>query len=175
MTLSGKQNADFLRLYHSVQGRIYSFILAVVHNRNDADEIFQETAVILWEQFDQFREGGSFGAWAIGIAKNKVMEYLRANKKLKMVFDDQFYHRISEIAQDRPVSGDGKIDTLNHCIGKLKENDRKLLTMRFRKNIAIKQIAVATGRSANSLYKTMTRILVLLRKCMRQTTIMDSR
>ncbi|MBL7215512.1 MAG: hypothetical protein ISS71_07515 [Phycisphaerae bacterium] len=70
---------NFFDYTASIQAKLYLFILGAVYNRSDADELFQETAVVLWGRFDKYREDSCFCAWAISIAKNKVLEYLRKN------------------------------------------------------------------------------------------------
>jgi DNA-directed RNA polymerase specialized sigma24 family protein len=52
---------------------------------------------------------------------------------------------------------------------KLKSSDQKLLQLRFDKSYSIQRIAQLTGRSRHGLYKTMARILGLVRECMQRT------
>ena len=160
-------NARFLRLYTNIQSKLYFYVLAVIHNRQDADDIFQETVVTLWDNFDKYQEGTSFGAWAIGIAKNKVFDYLRENKKTKKLFDDSIYSQLSELAEDKQDDFVDRQETLTSCIKKLKPSDDKLLTLRYHKSASMRQMSQMTGRSCDSLYKSMARIISQLRKCMK--------
>ena len=159
------KNARFLRLYTKVQAKLYSYILAVVHNRSDAEELFQETAVILWDSFDKYDEQYSFNAWAIGIAKNKIFEYLRENKKTKKIFSDVVYKELANIAEQDTEDITERLENVKHCFGKLNMSDRKLLMAKFFQDNSVRQISQLTGRSTNSLYKSFTRIIVQLRKC----------
>lgn len=158
-------NARFLLLYTQIQSRLYAFVLAVVHNRSDADEIFQETVLILWNKFETYREGEDFGAWAIGIAKNKVFEYLRHHRKKQQVFQETFYQQLSEQASRRSDDYPERMDLLKQCVQTLREKDQALLMMRYNQNLPIRTMSEATGRSCDSLYKAMTRIMVVLRQC----------
>ena len=60
----------------SSQSRIYAYILMLVHNHNDAEDLLQETASILWEKFDEYIPEKSFAAWAVGIARNKIYNFI---------------------------------------------------------------------------------------------------
>lgn len=173
MSSNSSQHARFLRMYASVQTRLFAFILSVIHNRNDADELFQETSVILWEQFEHYREESSFAAWAIGIAKNKVLEYLRANQRSKKIFPDQFYQKIAEVSEKSPDDIPQRISALKSCLEKLKVSDQKLIALRFHKKIPIKMLSQLTGRSTDSLYKTLSRILHLLKGCIERKVILQ--
>ena len=156
----------FFRLYNSIQMRLYTYLLTVVHNRVDAEDLLQETAIFLWEKFDQFEEGTSFGAWAIRIAQYKALEFIRRNKKTRMVFDDDFYEKVSLCSPQSSSDVSEREEALRSCIKKLPEKYKTLLAMRYKKSIPIKRISNLMGRSANGLYQTFSKIISSLRSCM---------
>ena len=141
----------------------------MVHNRDDADELLQETAAIMWERFDQFKEGTNFGAWAIKIAKNKSYEHLRRNKNTKVLLNENFYEIISKVAEKSSEDITVRLQTLNDCMTKLSATSQRLLRLRYRKGLSIKDISQTTGRSCSALYKNFASILRLLRICIQKT------
>ena len=169
------KNARFLRLYTQVQARLYSYILGVVHNRSDADELFQETAVILWDSFEKYDGRHYFGSWAIGVARNKIFEYLRENKKTKKIFSDAVYKEIADIAERSPDDISDRMEHVSHCIGKLKDSDQKLMISKYFNNNSVRQISQMTGRSTNSLYKSFSRIIIQLRRCITRQMVAGDR
>jgi RNA polymerase sigma-70 factor, ECF subfamily len=176
MTADYSKNSHFFKLYNSVQVRLYSYLLTVVHNSSDAEDLLQETATVLLENFEQFQEGTSFGAWAIAIAKNKSLEFLRKNKKTRMIFDDSFYEELSCYAEQKSKETSHRSEALQFCSEKLSEKNRNLLSMRFRKDISIKKISQMTGCSLDSLYHRFSTIIRSLRQCMEQyITSLDAR
>ena len=46
--------AQFLRLFLSSERELFRYVAALVANVDDAEEIVQQTAVVLWEKFDQY-------------------------------------------------------------------------------------------------------------------------
>ncbi len=174
MTNNYSRNSRFFKLYNSVQVRLYSYLLTVVHNANDAEDLLQETATILLEKFDQFEEGTSFGAWAITIARNKSLEFLRKNRNTRMIFDDRFYDEVSRYAEKKSKEASRRSEALQFCLEKLSEKNKTLLSMRFKKDISIKKISQTTGRSLDSLYHSYSNIIKALRGCMeRYGTLLD--
>jgi RNA polymerase sigma-70 factor (ECF subfamily) len=159
------KKSHFFGLYNSVQSRIYAYLLTIVHSRDDAEEVLQETAIILWEKFDTYQLGTNFGVWAVQIARFKALEYLRKHKS-RMFFDEAFYNAISDQAEESSSDVDGRSEALRFCIKKIPENNLKLLAMRYKKDISIKRISQLTGRSANGLYQSFSKILSALRNCM---------
>lgn len=168
MKKESQKHIRFFQYYNSVHTSLFSFLLILVHNKADAEELLQETAAVLWEKFDTFQEGTNFGAWAIQIAKFKAMEFLRSNKRTRMIFEDAVYLAISEEAEKAsPEMGD-YVQALNHCLGHLVERDHKLLLLRYRKNLSVKRVAQMIGRSRSGLYQSYSRIFELLRTCIQK-------
>ncbi len=62
----------FVSQFTVAHRRIYAFILTLLPNRSEADEVMQETSLVLWRQFDQFDPQRDFVRWACGVALNQV-------------------------------------------------------------------------------------------------------
>ncbi|MGE4286862.1 MAG: sigma-70 family RNA polymerase sigma factor [Phycisphaerae bacterium] len=159
---------EFVELYESVRLRLYAFLLASLRNRNDADELHQEVGMVLWENFDRYDPTYDFGAWTFGIARNKIREYMRARGKMALIGED-FYDQLAVFAQTGDDDSDLRLEALAGCVKKLNMGDRKLLLMRYKREFKVSRISEITGRSENGLYKSLARIVMLLRSCMRST------
>src|SRR3990172_1278129 len=90
---------EFLRLFSVHSQRIYEFILMLVIRRADADEIFQETCLVLWNKFDSYEPSGSFYAWACKIAYLKILALRRANRRLHL-----FSEEVLDILADKALA-----------------------------------------------------------------------
>lgn len=163
------KNILFFRLYNAIQSRLYAFLLMMVHNETDAEDLMQETSAILWEKFDEFQEGSNFKAWAFAIAKNRACLFLRQHQKSRLLFMDELYQQIPSVAEQILDHQGERITAMKECIKKLSENDREILRMRYSHNNAPRTVSQLTGRSLNGLYKSLTRIHTLLRACIMRT------
>jgi RNA polymerase sigma-70 factor (ECF subfamily) len=159
----------FFRLYTSIQSRLYAYILTMVHNEHDAEELLQETAIYLWEQFDQYEEGTNFWAWAACVAKFRVLDFHKKNRKTRPLFENSVYQQLFEIAATTSEDSVERSRALKACLDKLGAPEQKLLSLRFHDNFSVQRIAQVTGRSRHGLYKTISRILGLVRDCMTRT------
>lgn len=160
-------NSRFLRLFTSSNDRIYAYIVASVHSRVDADEIMQETAVVMWRRLDVF-EGGNFAAWGIGIARNLILRFYRENKKNRAMFDNTVLDAIEDIAAKKTSEMNDRVDYLRSCVRKLKPSDRKLLKLKYDRNTKIKEISDLVGASVATMYRSFARIHILLQECIRK-------
>ena len=69
-------NTDyFVRQLMKHRKRIYAFILTLVGNSSDADDIMQDTAALMWQKYHQSEEIMDFAALGLQIAHFKVLEF----------------------------------------------------------------------------------------------------
>ena len=52
----------FVRLLGQNQRRLFLYVMSMVPNWNDAEEIIQETNLVLWREFARFQPGTNFAA-----------------------------------------------------------------------------------------------------------------
>jgi RNA polymerase sigma-70 factor, ECF subfamily len=62
------------------QHRIFAYIVTLVANRDDAEDIFQDACLVLWEKWKEYDSRRSFFGWACGVAHNKVRNKLRTSQ-----------------------------------------------------------------------------------------------
>ena len=166
-------NKRFFELYGQCQTRILSFLFVMVHNEADAEDLLQDTAATMLEKFDTYEEGKNFTAWAITIAKNKAINFLKKNAKSRPYLNNDVYNRILELElrEDEQISD--RADALDQCLKKLNIADQEILRMRYFKEYSMKKIAEILGRSKTGLYHSMTRIHNLLYRCVKRTMTIE--
>jgi len=165
------KSVQFFRFYNGAQKRVYAYLLMMVHNHNDAEDLLQETASILWEQYDQFDKRGSFAAWAIGIARNKALDFLKHKRTSRPMFSDAFYEDISKFAETESKNTDRRLSALRNCLKRLSAENQKLIHLRFEKGIAVKKISQMSEYSADAIYKKISRIYSSLYHCINRTLV----
>lgn len=72
---------EFLRLFEPVQKNIFFLILSIVRNRDDADDVFQDTALKAYTSFKKLRDKRKFNAWVSKIAVSASYDYLKKRKQ----------------------------------------------------------------------------------------------
>ena len=165
----GQKDEHFLRLLMGNQQNIYAFILAMVHNRNDADDILQETITIMWRVFDDYQPGTSFVAWGISIARNVVLKFFEKNRHSKLKFSSDIEKELDSITLKTLKSGENRIDALRNCLKKLDLPNLGLIRLHYEEGKSIKQIAIERGISPHTMYRVMGRIHKLLQQCIHKT------
>ncbi|MEM9704058.1 MAG: sigma factor, partial [Planctomycetota bacterium] len=76
-----REQARFIELFAGARLAIRRTLLTYLGHAEDADDLLQETGVVLWERFDEFEQNRSFASWACGIAANKARMLLRDRRR----------------------------------------------------------------------------------------------
>ena len=144
MTESGRTE-EFTRLLAKHQSRIYSYIYTIMPNSADADEVFQETSVVLWRKFDEYRPDTNFFQWAARIAYFKVLSYRKKQQRSRLIGSDEF---VELVAKEMDLYADQLLDrerALANCIAKLRDKDRDLINRRYAPGGTVKVVAKQLG------------------------------
>jgi RNA polymerase sigma-70 factor (ECF subfamily) len=167
MSDSSKTN-EFLRLLMANQRRIYAFILTMVPNHGDAEDLFQETVLLMWSKFDSFTQGTSFLAWGCTIARYQILSVRKRHATRGVLFSRAAVELLHHESQRFLEQTDARMQALRHCLDKLAPKDYELIRLRYRDEVAIKSIAELMGRSVQSIYKRIVRIHDGLLRCVRR-------
>ena len=57
---------EFVGLLMGSQQRVFSYILTLLPNVADAQDVLQETSIVLWRRLAEYEPGTDFTAWASG-------------------------------------------------------------------------------------------------------------
>ncbi len=168
--MSSDHDLQFVALFVKHQRRIYGYILTVVPDCNEADDLFQQTSLILWEKSKEFRPDGDFVRWACGIAFNVIRNYRTKKRRDRHCFSDEMVARLAEVRAQKSDWLDGAISVLGMCIEELDTFDRRLLTLCYDGMQSIRKVSEDLGRTENSVYQRLHRIRAKLFECIQRKT-----
>jgi len=163
----------FVRLLTQHERQVYAYILRLVVNWNDADEILQETNIRLWEEFERFEPGTNFAAWAIRVAHYQVLTWRKRRDRSRLVFDDDVLARVAAANADEPAEDSRRL-ALAECLGRLPERNRDLLLRCYADRATIRGVAEDLRRSTEAVYKSLQRIRMALHDCIERRLAMES-
>lgn len=147
------------------QRQIFSYIYALVPNRYDAEDLLQETSVVICEKFHEFEEGTDFVAWACQIAYWRVRYSRQKFARSKIIFDQAIVDALAQTAGDLAAEIDDRHVALGHCLQKLHTRDRELLLTRYEPGCGVEEAARKSGRTLQTAYKALARLRKLLLDC----------
>ena len=149
----------FTRLLKENQSRIHMYIRVFVPNWADADDILQETAMVMWRKFDTYVMGSDFAVWGIRIARNFVMKLNQRRFDKRIKFSSEIVRLLQESAvMDLDQRDDYRTQAIQQSLARLSEADAELLALKYERGYTVVKIAQKTGRPLQGLYKAMARI-----------------
>jgi len=176
MTQENEKTSDFLnarspfvKLLTANHARIYAYIISMVPNDSDADDIMQETAAVMWKNFHKFEPGTNFVSWAVTIAKYQILNYRKQNKRSRLCLSEEAYDLlISETEKVQEQSQD-RLQALRNCLNKLSDKDQQFIRMRYYDGSSARLVAQKVGASIDAVYRYTARLNDWLLNCVRRT------
>ena len=78
-----------------LQTRLYAYILTLLADRTAADDVLQETNLVLYRKAREFAEGADFEPWAFSIARTQCLAFWKLRGRDRLVLGDDAIDRIA--------------------------------------------------------------------------------
>jgi RNA polymerase sigma-70 factor (ECF subfamily) len=156
---------EFLRLFLRHQADVKAFIGSLIRDRHTRDDVFQEVALILWQEFARYDRKRSFGAWARGIAANKVMQRWEKTGRLPIPWSPKAIQAMLDAYERTEATESARAEALQECMEHLPEKSRRLLRLRYDQALKLGEIAERLGATLDAVHKALSRIRLRLYHC----------
>lgn len=159
----------FIRDLLDCQGRLYGYILSALADVNEAEDVLQETNVVIWRKADEAQVADNFTAWACRVAQFQVLAHLQRRRRDRHAFDGGLIAQLADesIRQDAPLNP--RRAALQICLEKLPAPQRTLITQRYADGTSVGQMASERKRPVATISQTLYRIRLTLMECVRRT------
>ena len=164
-TVGGGDPERFVRLFVEGQREILRYILSLVPDVEDAQDILQETAVDLWRKFDRYDPAFAFAPWACGFAFRRVLKHREQQARRVKSLSIESLNLIAAERSEKDGLLEDRRRALERCLQKLRDDDRLVVEHRYSRQMSVAQIAGTTGRNTSALYKALERIRRQLLEC----------
>ena len=127
-------NADFVALLATCQRPIFLYAMSLLGNVDDAEEVVQESGLVLWKKFQEFQPGTDFIRWACQIARYQSLKVRARRFRGPQVFSNEFLAMIATASEEKTQAElESRRQALSQCLQELKAADRELIARRTRK------------------------------------------
>jgi len=164
---------EFMGLFLRHERKLFRYIVTLLSSTSDAEDVLQETALLLWRKFDEYERGTNFHAWACRTAQLKVFEHRRKNRHVVSVLDPDVLEQLASDSIQKAGQLEARLGALETCLEKLRQTDRELIRQRYARGKSGIDVAASLGRPANSVYQSLGRIRRALLECMNRTLAAD--
>ncbi|MFK7789130.1 MAG: sigma-70 family RNA polymerase sigma factor [Phycisphaeraceae bacterium] len=152
-------------LWMQAQPTVEAYLNSLIRNRATAEDVLQQVALTVTEKFDTFDHDRSFTGWAMGIARNKTLQYFGKASSDRHRFSNDLLLQLSETHERLSEQAKDQRDALALCLDKLPPKSKALLERRYVQDLKPGKIADTLGLSANAVRLSLHRIRKALQTC----------
>ena len=131
---------------------------ALLHDRTEAEDAFQEAALRAWRRLGNLRAGARFQPWFVGIVANQCREVRRGRWW-------QFI-RVPQVTPTEPVDEIAtwlEGEDLRRAVARLPYDQRVAVLLHFHLDMPLTEVALALGISQSGVKTRINRALKRLR------------
>ncbi len=165
----------FVQLLASHQHRLRAYLLATVGSDQTADDLLQDTNLVLWNKREEFDHSRPFFPWACGIAYVEVMRSRRRVSTDRLCFDAALLENISSEFVKQADLLDDREEALRKCLDRLNPDERQLIQARYSDDWSVEDLAAKTRRPSKTIYGALRRIRESLYQCIERTISLSHR
>jgi len=155
----------FALLWVRSQGTVSAYVFGVVRSPHDAEDVLSEVAIAAVEHFDSYDPQRSFTGWVLGIARHRVLHYLRTTRRDRHVFSPDALESIAHACEEAHDTQDDRRAALHRCVDELGDDHQRLIEMRYGQSMKPAEIADSLGLARGAVRQKLLRIRQILADC----------
>lgn len=153
---------------------IRGFILTLISNKDEADDILHEVYLVVMDKSDDFELGTRFLSWVFTISRFTIMDQVKRRSTRRMVpLGQDVIELLAEAAPDQTY-GDDYIKALHYCVDALAPAAKRVIRLRYNEGFKPSKIAENLGLSPATVYVSLSKARTLLRECVSRRLRMRS-
>ncbi len=140
----------FNKIVQRYRGQIYGFIFRMVKNREEAEDLVQETFIKAYRALGSFNTEYAFSTWLYKIATNNCIDHFRKRRLKTYSLDKPIQSKDGELARDFPDTAQGpetglisreKTLQIQKAINSLPEKYKQAILLRHARDKSYEEIA----------------------------------
>ena len=156
----------FARCWTQTQPVVANYVSALVPDLHTAEDLLQDIAVvILQSEYDQRHP---FTNWALGIARNRILQHGRDNGRRAVEFAPGLTETIAAVSSEKEPDLEERTTAMRHCIEKLGEKAWKLIALRYDQLLSAEEIGKQLGMNGGAVRMALARIRATLQACVQR-------
>jgi RNA polymerase sigma-70 factor (ECF subfamily) len=142
----------FVSIYNRYKSGVYVFCVKMLLDKEQAQDVMQETFLRVYENRDRLLKTDSFKAWLFTIARNQCLNQLRRSTR-QVQFDESVEMPAGADSPVVSLEKDEQVEIVAHFLRQLKPEYREVIILREYQNLSYDEIAAVT-RSTLSAVKS---------------------
>jgi RNA polymerase sigma-70 factor (ECF subfamily) len=170
--LNGDTNA-FAALVDRYKDMVYTLSLRMVRNREEAEELSQDSFIKVYRSLAKFKGESKFSTWLYKVAYNTCLDRLKKNKRepYTIAIDEYTEQQVEALDHAFDIIEDKeRKQMLQECLHLLAGEDSFLLTLYYFEEQSVKEISKIMGVTPNhvkiKLFRSRKKLATVLKEQM---------
>ncbi len=155
-------------LLNGAHGLLLRYVLSLLGNRHDAEDVLQRASVVMWRRFGTFETGSDFIAWATTVAFYEARNFQRITGRSRLEFDDALMQTLAAERAQHVRQWSPRMEALEVCVEKLDAASRELVEAIYTRGMEVGALAQQQGRAAQTVYNKLNFIRRALAECVQR-------
>ena len=95
-----QRRSAYEELLRKHERQLFGYIFSLARNLQDTEDLFQQTAIAMWEKFDQFEQGTNFAAWACTMARFRSLTFIQRNRRGDLSFSEEAHAQLLAVESE---------------------------------------------------------------------------
>jgi RNA polymerase sigma factor (sigma-70 family) len=147
-------SASYAFLVNKYKNMAFTVALKIVNNREDAEDIIQESFLKAYQQIHTFENKSKFSTWLYTIIYRAALNKLPKNKVAFLGIDDEVHENYMADETSTPAESLETKETQQHvkeAIQRLPQGEAILITLYYLNENSLKEIEEITGLNVNNI------------------------
>jgi RNA polymerase sigma-70 factor (ECF subfamily) len=162
------RHEEFVTLLTAAHDRLFGYLMSLLGRWHDAQDVLQNSSLLMWRKFETYEPGSNFVAWASTICFYEARNFQRLKARSHLKFDDDL---LETLASERLVDLDQqgrRIAALEQCLSEVGSAEREFLRTAYARDGGIAELAEKLQRAPRTLYNKLTVLRRRLTECVQR-------
>lgn len=155
-------------LLNGAHALLLRYVMSLVANRHDAEDVLQRASVVMWRRFATFEPGTDFIAWATTVAFYEARNFQRVTGRSRLEFDDDLMRTLAVERAQHVRQWSTRVEALETCVEKLDAACRALVEAVYVQGVEVGVLARREGRAPQTIYNKLNLIRRALAECVQR-------
>jgi len=161
-----QKRIEFEASFSQSQRQLLLFLVSMVGNIADAEDVLQRCSLIMWKKFNDYDRSKSFLAWGCGIAKLEAYNFRRSRSAESMVFHSDVVELLAQSLEQMPEQAQHqRLAALKSCMQTLPPQEQEFLRRLYWEGSSFDVIAAELGCTIRTFYNRMYLLRKRLSRC----------
>jgi RNA polymerase sigma-70 factor (ECF subfamily) len=164
---ANSRREQVMRLALEHRAQIWGFLMGLTRNPALAEDLFQNTHVVICGKWEQFQPGTNFLAWARQIARYEFLAAVDPGRRPFVLAEMEVLESAMAAAAPaaEPAASADRREALRECLRSVPDRGHQALSMRYAEGLDGGAVARKMGVSLNALYTLLSRVRKMLFDC----------